>query len=275
VDKQEWQGSSGDAWAAQWRRTDRSFTALTEKLLSRLRGLAFAQVLDVGCGAGELALAIARGRSDVRVTGVDVSTALVAAARDRASHLANLAFDCADAAHWTAPVGGAPQLLVSRHGVMFFTDPPAAFAHLRAIAAPGAHFVFSCFRTPRENPWASEIAAMLPASLVATPPDPHAPGPFAFAQPDHVRAILSAAGWQDIAFEPFDYAYIAGMGDDPVADAAAFFSQIGPAAMAMRQLPEAERGALKASLIDWLAVYRDGNLVVFPAAAWIVSARNG
>ncbi len=269
----DWQATVGRAWAESHRQTDRSFSGLTPHLLERIARLPGGAVLDVGCGAGELSLAIARTRPQAQITGVDVSEHLIEVAKEQAGARDLVRFVTADAAGWQ-PERLAPDLLVSRHGVMFFTDPPAAFAHLRAIAAPGAHFVFSCFRTPRENPWASEIAAMLPASLVVTPPDPHAPGPFAFAQPDHVRAILAAAGWQDIVFEPFDYAYIAGMGDDPVADAAAFFSQIGPAAMAMRQLPEAERGALRANLIDWLAAHRDGNLVLFPAAAWIVSARN-
>ncbi|MFW1499249.1 SAM-dependent methyltransferase, partial [Vibrio parahaemolyticus] len=69
----------------------------------------------------------------------------------------------ADAAIWPGP--GAPvDLYVSRHGVMFFADLPQAFAHLARLAAPGARFVFSCFRAAAQNVWASGLAALLPPS---------------------------------------------------------------------------------------------------------------
>ena len=139
MDKSEWQGVQGQTWAAEWRRTDRSFVAVTEKLLQRMRGLAFSQVLDIGCGAGELSLAIARGRSDARVLGVDIAPALIGAARERGTKLPNVEFELGDAAQWLPPTGFAPQFLVSRHGVMFFEDPPAAFANLARIADSGAH----------------------------------------------------------------------------------------------------------------------------------------
>ena len=138
TDKSEWQGRVGETWAAEWRRTDRSFGQLTERLLARTREFTFDTVLDVGCGAGELSLAIARGRPDVSVTGVDVSPSLVATAQDRGSHMANLAFTCTDAAQWQAGPDQAPDLLVSRHGVMFFDNPPAAFENLARQAQPQA-----------------------------------------------------------------------------------------------------------------------------------------
>ena len=271
----EWQAAVGRNWAELYRKTDRSFSNLTTILLERIAALQGNAVMDIGCGAGELSLAVARARRQARVTGVDVSEDLIDAARERAGERELVNFILADAASWE-PDSAAPELLISRHGVMFFSDPPGAFAHLRKIAAPGANLAFSCFRAQRENPWASDIAAMLPANgAPQAPADLHAPGPFAFADPDLVRAILLAGGWTDIGFEAVDYAFVAGLGEDPVADAAAFFAQIGPAAAALRQLPEAELPALWACVNDWLEQHRKGNLVAFPAAAWIVTARNG
>src|SRR6185503_17175969 len=117
----------------QWRRTDRSFGSLTERLLRRTRDFAFASVLDVGCGAGELSLALARGRHHITVTGVDLSPDLIEVARDRAAHLANVSFEAADAAAWRPADGAAPDFMVSRHGVMFFDDPVAVFSHLAEV----------------------------------------------------------------------------------------------------------------------------------------------
>src|SRR5690348_13654672 len=83
--KADWQGRAGEGWAAEAKRTDRRFGGLTDRLLARSRAFAFRHGLDIGCGAGERSLALARGRRQARVGGVDVSPRLVEAARRRAA----------------------------------------------------------------------------------------------------------------------------------------------------------------------------------------------
>lgn len=270
-----WQGDVGRSWAALATLTDRSFADLTRTLLARIADLPGHGVVDIGCGAGELALAIAAARPGARVLGLDISPDLLAVAESRAASAALALppqFALGDAASMALPF--APDLLISRHGVMFFDAPVAAFAHLRRLAAPGARLAFSCFRAEADNPWAAEVAAitgLVPAAPQAEPP----PGPFAFADPDRVRAILAAAGWVGVDCAAVDYAYVAGAGPDPVADALAFFRRIGPAARALRELPEAGRADAEAALVGWLAANRHGDTVRFPAAAWIVTAHTG
>jgi hypothetical protein len=169
------------------------------------------------------------------------------------------------------PAEFAPNLLISRHGVMFFDDPVASFAHLADIAAPGAGLLFSCFRERGENPFFTETARLLPN--VEAPPPPGAPGPFAFADRSHVTNILGGAGWTQVAFEPLDFAMIAGGGENPVGDAVEYFSLIGPAARAASELTPEER----ARFLDRLRELARRNLyegiVSLRAAAWIVTAR--
>lgn len=265
----DWREAVGRTWADNYRLTDRSFAGLTERLLARIGGCEGKAVLDIGCGAGELSLAIARGNDSAEVIGVDVSPALIAAASERGQSHPNVRFEEADAGSWDSG-NFRPDVLISRHGVMFFDAPRGAFAHLRGLSRPGAELIFSCFRSPRLNPWASELAGLLklPAS-----PDPTAPGPFAFADEGHVRSILVDAGWQDVHMAETDFAYIAGVGEDPVEDALQLFSRIGPAAPALRMLDDAARDQAKGWMRDWLAEHRSGNLVALPAAAWIVTAR--
>ncbi len=265
----EWRSAVGRTWAENYRLTDRAFSGLTERLVSQVGSYDGPGALDVGCGAGELALAIARGNPHTKVIGVDVSAELVAAAQQRGELLPNVNFVEADAAQWK-PADFSPELVVSRHGVMFFDVPVMAFANLRAIAAPGARLVFSCFRSARLNPWASDLAALLQLPEMGEGP---APGPFAFADEPHVRGILENAGWRDVTLEPVDFAYIAGAGDDPVEDAMQLFRRIGPAAPTLRALSGDERTRAEGWVRDWVAEHRSGNLVAFPAAAWIVSAR--
>lgn len=267
--KSEWQDRVGKSWAENWQLTDRSLAGLTEQLLHVISGLPGTRIADIGCGAGELSLALSRQRPDAQVTGVDISQDLVDAARSRAG-ASGAEFILADASQWQ-PAGGAPDLLVSRHGVMFFDDPVAAFAHLRRISAPGARLAFSCFRSREENAWMTGLAGLLPGMAA---PDPHAPGPFAFADPERVSAILTAAGWSGLRIEPHDFAYVAGAGENSAADAAAFFARIGPLASVIRDLHGEAREVLNARLAQWIGRHRQDGMVAFPAAAWIVTARS-
>jgi SAM-dependent methyltransferase len=269
----DWEGRTGESWAAEWRRTDRSFEGVTERLLARTRGLDFRDVLDIGCGAGELSLALARGRPHVKIVGVDISPQLVEVARERGKNHTNVAFERGDAVNWTPQEGFAPDLLISRHGVMFFDRPAAAFAHLAAIAAPGAKLLFSCFRGPEENEIFTGIAGLLPPP--ESPPDPQAPGPMAFADPARVHAVLGEGGWTDIRLERFDFAMVAGVGEDATADALEYFLKIGPAAAAMAGMDEADKAEVITRLRYYLAAKTVGNIVALGAAAWIVTATRG
>ncbi len=267
----DWEGDAGSNWAAEWRRTDRSWGGLTERLLRATRDFTFESVLDIGCGAGELSLAIARGRPNVDVMGVDISPQLIEVARDRGRNLSNAAFALGDASRWVPQGDFRPELLISRHGVMFFADPVAAFAHMASISAPGAGLLFTCFRSPAVNEIFTAVASLLPPP--ETPPDPEAPGPMAFADPDRVKRILTAAGWTDIQLDPFDFAMVVGSGEDPVSDAVAYFSTIGPVASAMAAMTQDEQAAFRKKLRSFAASHEVEGIIAFAAGAWVVTAK--
>ncbi|MGV3769146.1 MAG: class I SAM-dependent methyltransferase [Sphingobium phenoxybenzoativorans] len=272
---QDWQGKTGDVWADEWLRTDRTFEGLHRLLIDRAADIAYRNdvraILDIGCGAGSTTLALADGVSGARLLGIDISEALVGISRARARGAPRIAFAVADASRWRDPAF-VPDMLFSRHGVMFFDDPVAAFENLRQSARPGASLIFSCFRSVEENRWASGIGALLPDMTVPVPP-PGAPGPFAFADPAHVEYLLAASGWTQAAAEPVDFPYVAGAGHDPVADAMSYFQRIGPAARALASISGEARATFLRRLQDFCAAHLAGGAVRFPAAAWIWTAR--
>ena len=272
TDASEWRGRVGEAWAEEWRRTDRSLAPVQAALLDTLLPLLpeGAAILDIGCGAGSTSLALAEARPDARVTGLDLSEALVVAARERAAGRAE--FEVGDASTWTPPDARRFDALVSRHGVMFFNHPFAAFAHLNSLAAPGAPFVFSCFRGRDLNPWAAELAPVIahfaPEAAAAPPP---AQGPFAFADPDRIRDILAAGGFVAPAIAPIDVDFVTGEGADPIAETLAYFRRIGPFAALLRELDPPRRDEALTMVESIATARREGNRVVFPAAVWIVT----
>lgn len=266
----DWAGPIGDVWAAEWERTDRSLAGLAPHLNAAILAAAPAgpfRAVDLGAGAGATSLAVARGRPDAEVVGVDLSAALVAVARARAYGIGNVRFRAGDA---LAVVADAPpaDLYCSRHGVMFYDNPVAAFATLVGAGASGVRLVFSCFAERSANLWATEPVLALGGVIDA--PGGVAPGPFAFADPVRVHALLTAAGWTVSSPARVAFDYVAGAGEDPVADAVEFFTRIGPAASMVRVAPDRE--AAIAALTAACTARRIGNRVAFPAVAWIWSA---
>lgn len=275
----DWIGGVGETWAREWPRTDRSFAglegALERVILARSEKAGTFRMVDLGCGAGTTSLAIAAARPDVEVIGLDLSADLIAVAEARRQKVraARCRFIAGDAIENAAALGPV-DLFFSRHGVMFFDDPIVAFGRLAAAAAPHGRLVFSCFAALVDNPWATIVAAPAvageaePRSLSVTP------GPFAFADPSSVLAILADSGWRALhPPERIAFRYVAGSGADPVADALSFFRRIGPAASAIRQAAEADRPALLDRLEAACRRHLDGGEVAFPATAWLWSAQ--
>ena len=264
----DWTGRVGQTWAEEWQRTDRALADLARHLDAAIEAAAPAspiRILDIGCGAGSTSLAIAKARHDATVMGVDLSPELIAVARHRAAGQANVTVHEGDAiaiARDLAPI----DLFISRHGVMFFADPVAAFADLHRAAAPDARMLFTCFRDRADNPWASDLVEQVTGVCPATPAG-YTPGPFGFADPAQTARILEAAGWTIEECARVDGPYTVGEGEDPVADAVAFFRRIGPLASILRDA--ADPSACTARLKTALARYHNGTTVALTASAWL------
>ena len=266
----------GEVWAEEWRRTDRTLAPVNEALVAeaaaQAAGIDRPRILDIGCGAGATSLALADALPAAGIKGVDLSPALVAVARDRAGDRGRLRFEVGDASCWTPEEAGF-DLIVSRHGIMFFDDPVAAFAHFHALSRPGARLVFSCFRDRAGNGWARAMRPIFARFAPDTIGAPEPPiGPFAFADPARIDSILRAAGFAAPEAAPLDFAFVAGEGEDPVADALGYFRRIGPVAALLRTLDEPDKQAASAMLSEIVAAHATDGRVVFGAAAWIVTA---
>jgi SAM-dependent methyltransferase len=268
----DWSGSSGDIWARRWRDTDRALASIGAALDAAISAAAPVgpfRALDVGSGPGTTALALAASRPDAEVVGADLSEALVAIARERAADVPSLRFVAQDAEQ-AAREYGPFQLIVSRHGVMFFDDPYRAFRTLRAAASDGAHLVFSCFQAWEANPWAAELA--FAAAGKAIPAPGREPSGFAFADPDYVRDILTTAGWTRAEPQSVSFQYVAGAGEDAVEEALSFLAELGPASRVLEQLDGESRGAALNRMREVISNNHDGGEVTFAGAAWIWTA---
>ncbi|MBV8758098.1 MAG: class I SAM-dependent methyltransferase [Deltaproteobacteria bacterium] len=246
-----WNGPAGDRWAREQAHIDAGMSAITELLFRFAAPRAGERVLDVGCGAGTTTLRLASLGCDV--TGIDVSRPMLEVARRRGARVLE-----GDAA--AAP--GTYDLIFSRFGVMFFADPPAAFAHLRAITR---RFAFVCWQPYEMNPWAHEPMRVAADLLPPQPPlVVDAPGPFGLARRERILEVLPGA-------EITAASSTMGIGstlDEAVAEGLT----IGPLARAAAGLDEPTRDRIRGRLRELYARYVTPEGVRFPAAIWLVRA---
>ncbi|MGO8860571.1 MAG: class I SAM-dependent methyltransferase [Acidimicrobiales bacterium] len=193
-----------DAWTKAWQKREALTDSVTPSLLDALELRPGERVLDVGCGGGKATMAAARQvRPGGSAVGADISEALLALARDRASTESGATFQSADMqVDWVG--GGGFDVVMSQFGVMFFDEPVVAFANIARHMRSGGRLGFACWQAMERNPW---FVGPVLAPFVAPPPPlaigKSPTGPFALADPDRVRQILHDAGFARIKIDPY------------------------------------------------------------------------
>jgi SAM-dependent methyltransferase len=271
----EWNGALGQRWVAMQREIDRIVMPFGDAALKAAAPQPGERVIDVGCGCGDTSIEIARIVGETgSVLGIDVSQPMLEVARSSGAlaNCAHLAFRHGDASEAELPAN--TDLLFSRFGVMFFTQPSQAFSHLRRSLRPGGRCVFVCWRAPRDNAWAMTPLSAARAAMRVTPApaNPDAPGPFAFADEERLRAILSGAGFGAIDVQRFDAALSLGATPRSAAEGAV---QIGPVSRFVREVGVEHLPIILDAVERTLAPLAapDGH-VSLNGSTWIVSATN-
>jgi len=263
-----WNGEAGRRWVEQSSRLDAMLLPIAEQILLAANIQADEDVLDIGCGAGALSLMAAKmGRA---VLGADISKPLIDLAWSRSEMIESVDFKQADAS--TLELDKKRDVFVSRFGVMFFSDPVSAFANIRRQIKPTGRMVFACWQAPAKNDWArAPLEAAMPFLKSApTPPDPKAPGPFAFADTEYLSDVLMDAGWNNV--ELIDWkGNIRLPGDNPD-ESAAFMMEMGPLSKILKE-QELDFGPVQQALVSKLSASADKDgRVDMQGAAWIVKA---
>lgn len=137
------------------------------------------RVLDVACGAGQLALPAARAGADV--TGVDIATNLIGQARDRArAEGLEIRFEEADAEDLPYE-DGSFDIVFSLIGAMFAPRPERVAAELVRVCRPGGRIVMGNW-TP-----GGFVGQMFKTHGRHVPPPPAMPSPVLWGDEATVR----------------------------------------------------------------------------------------
>lgn len=199
-----------------------------------------AQVLDVACGTGNLALIAAR--EGCIASGADIAANLIAQARTRASE-AGLSIDFTEADAEALPYANDSfDLAVSMFGVMFTPQPTVATAELWRVTKPGGQIALANW-TPEG--FIGKMFQVFKKHL--PPPPPGVPSPMEWGSEPIVQLRL-ANGFSNVRLTrraakmcyPFS----------PAETVEFFRKYYGPTLRAFESLPANGQAALRQDLVE-------------------------
>jgi SAM-dependent methyltransferase len=163
--------------------------------------------------------------------------------------------------------------VISRFGTMFFDDPVAAFANLRRALRPGGRLAVVAWQGPFESEWTA-VAVKVAIAHFGHPPDlgaPGGPGPFAFADGDRFRNVVTEGGFRDVTLAAITRPML--MGSD-VEDVVGMVAATPQSKGLFAGQPEAKVEAAIAGLREGFAPYARPEGVVMNGTAWLLIARS-
>ncbi len=258
-----------------WRKYDAELVEwtnpVTAKMLDRARIGPGHRVLDIACGTGQPAIPAAeRVGPTGTVVGTDFVDDMLAFAREKAARLGlrNLEFQRQDGEELDAPADSFDAVTL-RFGLMFMPDPVRCLVKARSALKPGGRIAVATWAAPDKNPWASLPIAVLKRHIDVPVPSPGAPGLFAFADPERLRAAMTGAGFSDVAIDEVR------VGRE-FSDGRAYFDFIielaGPIAALFGRLRPEQKQPVAGEIASEAEKTRSGGRLVIPGLAWVASA---
>lgn len=230
-----WNSAAGQKWVDYQVELDTLLLSVKQRLMQRTKPVPGDRVLDIGCGTGATTNDIASlVGGDGLAIGIDISSLLLDRAKQCKTEAksTNVDYLLADAQTHSFEPGGF-DLLFSKFGVMFFSDPVAAFKNLSLALRPGGRLSFVSWSALVDNPWfkVSRDAAIEQLGKPSAG-SPTAPGPFAFADKDRVIKILQDAGFKNCSC---DVEHVNLFYPGEVEDAAFLANNLGPSVRIVKE----------------------------------------
>jgi ubiquinone/menaquinone biosynthesis C-methylase UbiE len=252
---------------------------VTAEALERAAPPEGGRCIDIGCGFGETTQQLARMVGpEGSVLGTDSSPRFVEDARREAAEagVENVEFEVSDAQ--TAKWESTHDYAFSRMGTQFFAAPVPAMRAIRGALKPGGTLSKICWRRKDESPMWADTEQVVQGFLARPEEyevDTCGPGPFSLGNPDTLRGILEAAGFEEIDLHRSDFDYYMGRDIEEAVDA---LLAIGPGAELIRlngAEGERRRPEIAEAVADHFAKWlRPDGSVVGRASVWLVKATN-
>ncbi|MEP6742834.1 MAG: class I SAM-dependent methyltransferase [bacterium] len=267
-----WETSS-QYWNKHQSLIEEMYAPLTEALIEQAQIVAGQSVLDIGGGAGEPSLTIARlvGPSG-HVTFTDPTAGMVKASREESERrgLTNIEFHQCGAEQLPF-VENTFDVVIGRLSAMFFADVSAALREILRVVKPGGCIGFLVWADRGLNPFFSVITEVLNQFVPAEPEDEDAPAAFRFARPGKLAKVLQESGAVAVKERGLKFDTEAPIDVSQFWELRTEMSDTFRTKLA--KLSPAEIRAVRDAVQKAAAVYFKGGRMSFPSQALIVSGR--
>jgi SAM-dependent methyltransferase len=268
-----WDEERAALWLANADTRERQLQPVSDALFDRASLQPGERVLDVGVGSGPTtSQAWEAVRPDGSVTGIDIAPPMITAARQRVT-ASEIEWIVGDAASYDFPPK-TYDAVISRFGVMFFTDPVAGFRNLCEATRPGGRLIVSVWSNLHATglfgiPYtvATTTLHRLGAEYEGFPPDGIL---FSLGWPETIRDVLNAAGWADV--ETTVDNRLLYLPPDPLAVAKMTMAS-GPVQALLEGQPETVRAEVEAALTADYAHRQNESGIALPSGFIVVAAR--
>jgi len=244
------------------------FEPCADALIGLARPVPGEYTLDVACGTGVVASALARKVGSAgTVAAVDVNEQMVAFAAQSSNGPASLDWQVADAAALPFIDSGF-DLVTCQQGLQFFSDQATGVREMHRVLAPGGRMALALWRPIEHNP-AFEVVAETLERHVSTEAGSMMRAPFSGPSIERLQQLLTTASFVDIKGR---IAHMAVRFPSP----REFLRQevvSSPLAGPVGAIDAAELAVLAKEVDRVLAPYTDHGGVVLPMQTWLISAR--
>jgi SAM-dependent methyltransferase len=257
-------------WKANSEYVERMKAPLTERMLLALDLGLGDRVLELGCGTGALAALLADQVGPTgHVLASDVAPGMVEVASAALAGRSNVVVEELDAAK-TDLDGSSFDAVVFRMGLMFVEEPTLAVQEARRVLKPGGRFAAAVWAGPLDNPWLFSVGfAAMTAGIVSGGPPTGPGGLFSLSDPQTLRAVGECA-FDSVSVEPVEL-------EVAFADTDAHFAHVsamaGSLAACIARSDETTKEAVRRGAADASARYLTDDGLLFPAKAWLLTAR--
>jgi enediyne biosynthesis protein CalE5 len=200
--RSDWSAAAA-GWREWWRTIEEGLGPIAERLVELAAVETGDRVLDVATGIGEPAVTAARRVGpEGRVVATDIAPGMLEIGRERAAELGldNVEFREADAEELELPDEEFDAVL-SRNGLMFFPDLPAALERMRSVLVEGGRLAAAVWGRPEQTPFVAVTHWTVARELGLPPPAPGTPGPLSLGDADTLESRLREAGFADVHSE--------------------------------------------------------------------------
>jgi len=225
------------------------------------------RVLDVGCGTGGSARAIAAAVGPAgRVVGIDLSEPMIEVARRQ---VPEAEFVLGDVGNFVATEPF--DVAYSRMCLMLLEDPIKGCTSILRALRPGGRLSATVFRDMASNPWLPAVVLGAAPHVGPLPamPLPGEPGPFAFAESSVARAVLGAAGFVRVEVTAVD---VVARPPGAIEEVAEVLIALGPAGGAYRRSAPEARAAARRGTAGLLRAYTSEGGLALPCGTWLITA---